>query len=110
MQPQQKMMQIVGVPTLEDCDDSDAATITDMDCDGVPTLEDCDDHNALVWDSTNDGDCDGVPTLEDCDDSNPDIYYQVERKNMLYVWLWIFSNFSTIKACCYTNILDNLLI
>ena len=39
---------------------------------------------ATVWDDTNDGDCDGVPALEDCDDSNPDIYYQVERKNMLY--------------------------
>ena len=62
-----------GVPTAEDCDDADTLSTVvahDGDCDGVPTAEDCDDADALSTVVAHDGDCDGVPTAEDCDDAD----------------------------------------
>ena len=50
-----------GVPTNEDCDDTNLVTITDndADCDGVPTNEDCDDTNAMATNLQNDAVTDG---------------------------------------------------
>ena len=59
-----------GVPTVDDCDDTDPTTVDDMDCDGVLAVEDCDDTDPTTVD---DMDCDGVLTVEDCDDGNSSI-------------------------------------
>ena len=52
-----------GVNATEDCDDTDAAVLSnaeDLDCDGVPDTEDTDQ------------DGDGIDASIDCDDRNPD--------------------------------------
>jgi hypothetical protein len=66
-----------GVPTIDDCDDTDADTpLYDQDCDGVRTPDDCDDADADVLTERRDDDGDGYTTCayEDCDDSNPTVH------------------------------------
>ena len=70
-----------GVPSAEDCDDSDpelGAQVYDRDCDGILTVEDCDDADDSM--PKDDADCDGVLTADDCDDvrdSDPKLGAQV---------------------------------
>ena len=51
-----------------DCDDGDASTVDDMDCDGVLSVDDCDDGDASM--PNDDMDCDGVLSVDDCDDGD----------------------------------------
>ena len=53
-----------------DCDDNDATTVNDMDCDGFTTTEDCDDNDENSTSILEDADCDGVITADDCDDGD----------------------------------------
>ena len=57
--------------TVDDCDDNDALTIYDMDCDGIETSIDCDDNDSTDFLFIGDCDQDGVPAVDDCDDYNP---------------------------------------
>jgi cysteine-rich repeat protein len=63
-----------GVPTAQDCDDSDparGARAADADCDGIPTVKDCDDSDPAIGARFSDLDCDGVLADRDCDDGDP---------------------------------------
>ena len=63
-----------GVPTADDCDDSDSTDASlsgDCDQDGVLTAEDCDDSIDTM--PLNDADCDGMLTVYDCDDTNANL-------------------------------------
>ncbi len=56
------------IAELGDCDDGDASTVDDMDCDGVLSVDDCDDGDSSM--PNNDNDCDGVLSVDDCDDGD----------------------------------------
>ena len=63
-----------GIPSWEDCDDSDPSSsskVDDEDCDGIITSDDCDDSDPNSTSVINDADCDGAVFADDCDDSDP---------------------------------------
>ncbi len=52
----------------EETDTEDTDEVVDADGDGIPSDEDCDDSNADA--PLNDADCDGALTADDCDDND----------------------------------------